>query len=97
MDGQGEVGDEFTSCDEDDDGDGPEWIHVSMISVELHGVRTFGGEAYMQRPPSINQINDNNHPCVVSPRTPSHPSIMSTLNPIPATRAVKSMRIPAVT
>lgn len=44
MDGQGEVGDEFTSCDEDDDGDGPEWIHVSMISVELHGVRTFGGK-----------------------------------------------------
>lgn len=90
VDRQGEVGHEFASRDEDDDGDGP----IRFISLWK-----FVGDqrTYMQRPPSISHMNDNNHPRVVSPRTPSQPSIMSTLKPMPATRAVKSMRTPAVT
>ena len=51
-----------------------------------------GRDTYINSPPSSIQTKAISQPCVVSPRTDAQPRTRSRLNPVPATRAVKSIK-----
>lgn len=88
LDGEGEVEDELGAGYQEYDGYGP----VESASAFVAS-RKRGGSPYMMKPPLRSQTNATTHPCVVSPRTLSQPSIKSAPKGVPDTSVVKRKRI----